>query len=287
MNSTYKEDFDILRSKYTLNEQRKYIQAMIDRGIFITAVDEPWYVNAVREFVTIVTPCTANGIKKIRIGGANDGGYVMLDPGDGGIAYSLGVSSYSPWDLEMAERNFRVYQYDGSIDAEPDTHKNIFFNKYYVGSTGCENENCKTIKQIITENNHQDEKNIIAQIDIEGAEWDLFDAMDAQDILRFKQIVIEFHRVHTFEHTYKILRKINETHTPVHIHYNNVSTPNLILPDAFLYNGHHMEITYARTKDYTFSPCTDYFPTPLDMPNLPDRPDIPIGYFDLLRDFPL
>jgi hypothetical protein len=47
-----------------------------------------------------------------------------------------------------------------------------------------------------------------------------------------------------------------------------------------------LEITYARNEDYTFTPCNNYFPTPIDAPNVQDKPDVPIGFFDmLLADF--
>lgn len=45
------------------------------------------------------------------------------------IAVSLGVSNYSPWDLEMANMGYKVLQYDGSIDKGPYSHSNILFLK--------------------------------------------------------------------------------------------------------------------------------------------------------------
>lgn len=57
----------------------------------------------------------------------------MLEPGYGGIAYSLGISTDSPWDLEMAERGYKIYQYDGTIDHGPYEHPNIFFHKFNIG----------------------------------------------------------------------------------------------------------------------------------------------------------
>ena len=66
-----------------------------------------------------------------RVGGENDGGYVMAKPNpeNNATAISLGVSSYSPWDLEMANMGYKVLQYDGSINKGPYNHPNITFYK--------------------------------------------------------------------------------------------------------------------------------------------------------------
>ncbi len=44
-------------------------------------------------------------------------------------ALSLGVSDSSPWDLEMAQRGFKVIEYDASIEKCPYSHENIIFHK--------------------------------------------------------------------------------------------------------------------------------------------------------------
>ena len=134
--------------------------------------------NKALAFLREVTPQSVVNVPKTRIGGSRDGGYVMLEPGQGGVAYSFGVSIYAPWDIEMAcTRNFSVYQYDGTIDKEPDVHPNIFFHKFNIDSRPVPPDNCKNLAQIFHDLNHHEENNIILQIDIEGAEWDFFEAL--------------------------------------------------------------------------------------------------------------
>lgn len=74
------------------------------------------YLEAVetnyQKLLRLLSPYDVAGQTKLRIGPAHDGGYVMLDPGRDGIAYSFGISDYSPWDLEMANRGFKVYSID-------------------------------------------------------------------------------------------------------------------------------------------------------------------------------
>ena len=52
----------------------------------------------------VLEPRRAIGFEKIRIGGPNDGGYVMIDHfSDVAAAYSLGVGPDVSWDVDIAE----------------------------------------------------------------------------------------------------------------------------------------------------------------------------------------
>jgi hypothetical protein len=220
----------------------------------------------------------------VRVGGEFDGGYVMADPGCEGIAYSFGVSDYSPWDLAMAKKGFRVFQYDGTIEREPDKHPNIFFNKCNVSAAPSAEAPGKTLREILRENRHQDERDIILQMDIEGSEWAFFETATREDMLRFKQILVEFHDTGVWIHRYAVLLKILETHIPIHAHYNNAANAVHLAGQGMLYGDKLLEVSYIRADGLTARPCSEYYPTALDSPNLPKRPEIPIGYFDLLLE---
>lgn len=276
------------RELQTLTAQRRYLDAITAPPFNALPPMTPrsnadaCVVDAVKTLFGLIRPRTARGVDKIRVGGPGDGGYVMLDPGEGGIAYSFGVSTVSPWDLDMARRNFRVFQYDGSVDAPPDEHPNIFFHKYYIGgNSAAMPSDWKTLHDVLRDHHHEDEHDIILQMDIEGGEWEFFNAATAGDLLRFKQIIVEFHKEIPDENTLAVLRAIRETHTPIHVHCNNVDAPTYIPPLRCFYSG-VFEVSYARTADFRFEPCHSYFPTPLDSPNAPEKPEIPLGYFDLI-----
>ena len=54
---------------------------------------------------------------KIRLGRNFDGGYVLLDDfADVGAALSLGINDDASWDLDIAQRNIPVQQFDHTID---------------------------------------------------------------------------------------------------------------------------------------------------------------------------
>ncbi|WP_153712137.1 FkbM family methyltransferase [Eikenella corrodens] len=236
---------------------------------------------AIGELLEILRPYDCIGIDKIRTGSKNDGGYVMLNPNSlEKVAYSFGVSTESPWDLEMAEKGLKVYQYDGTIDSPPDIHPNLFFHKKNISSPSNSTELTKNIGQIFNDLNHHHEQNIILQIDIEGAEWSFFEEIREDEILKFSQIIIEWHDLTPLNpkfHRYlDILRKVSKTHIPIHVHMNNYGLERntrvgmLFYADAF-------EVSYVRKKDYEFKPSLGFYPTSLDTPCNPRWPDIPIG----------
>jgi hypothetical protein len=251
----------------------------------------------------LLEPKNITGGKKVRIGGRRDGGYVMLEPKEypdnSGIAYSFGVSDYSPWDLQMAERGYHVYQYDGTIEKAPDEHPLLEFNRYNISGSDVPGPNEKTVGQIIREHNHKNE-NIILQMDIEGAEWDVLGQIAEEDILCFEQIIVEFHylviRGASFAKQVRVLERLNQTHQVIHIHGNNHSCAIPVVL-ANEYNSFSrdlcffptaLEVSYVRKIDpvtkkavFHFTPSFERYPYFLDMPNKQGMPDIYIGRFNI------
>ncbi|MDR2666722.1 MAG: FkbM family methyltransferase, partial [Holosporales bacterium] len=155
----------------------------------------------VKSMLRFIKPMKAVGENKVRMGWDKDGGYVMLDPGspaDGGIVYSFGVSSYDPWSSDMAHRGFSVYQYDGTIESPPETGHNMYFFKYNITGDIVPQPGHKNIKTIFSDLGHDKNNDIILNVDIEGAEWDFFKNISTLEILKFRQIIVEFHKCMIF-----------------------------------------------------------------------------------------
>jgi hypothetical protein len=260
----------------------KFLQMRNSSRVICNFSDEA-YANAEEMYETL-KPMTAVGYKKIRLGAKNDGGYIFLDAfsEEEGIAYSFGISSYDPFSLDMVERGYDVWQYDGTIDIPPYNHPRIHFNRFNISGDENPQQNERSLRQIIKENGHQGATKIILQCDIEGYEWPMLEMAQTEDIKKFAQISLEIHCLQAtgneWQRQVRILRKLNETHQLIHIHANNHGCGTVLknfryLPDAF-------EVSYVRKDFCQFVECREEFPTTLDAPCNPDLPDIFIGSFN-------
>ncbi|WP_240329076.1 FkbM family methyltransferase [Helicobacter suis] len=184
----------------------------------------------------------------------------------------------------MAQKGYLVLQYDGSIEKSPDLHKNIIFHKKFVGTKN----DSKTIslEQILQDYNLDVNAHNILQMDIEGAEWDIFEKLDFVLLEKyFAQIIVEFHSIDPrnrfqSERYLAILEKFNKAFQSIHLHVNTVSS-YYYTGNTFL--GNLIEVSYARKdllpKDFSLrSVCGDI--EGLDYPNDPNG-----QYFNISIDF--
>ena len=220
---------------------------------------------------------------KRRVGGPNDGGYVMLNDLDRiGVCYSLGIGLEVSWDLEMAERGALVYQYDNTVDGPPVSHPNFRYFKIGITHDGSLAPAKKRLDTLLHENGHIERDDMILKMDIEADEWDCLDQIHEWYFTRFQQMVIEFHGVRLLddrgfrERAHRIFTKIDQTHCAIHVHANNFA-------DMFIVKGipiaDVIELTFIKRDGYSFVPCYQQFPEHLDAPNDPARVDLILGSF--------
>lgn len=163
------------------------------------------------------------------------------------IAISLGVSPYSPWDLEMANLGYKVLQYDASIEVAPYKHENITFFKKFVGVEN--SDDTLSLQNVITQNALNTDAFNILQCDIEDCEWDILEHIDLSLVAKyFPQVLFEFHNCNPESDALsaprlKILSKIREFYTPIFTHYNNYAPAYFAGGDIFC---DVIEITYIR-----------------------------------------
>jgi len=238
------------------------------------------------QIIDLLSPMDVRDGKFVRLGKDGDGGYIMLDEFQqtkAEAAYSFGIFDDVSWDEAIAGYGIDVFMYDHTIERLP--KENPRFHFFKTGVTGFEGgENLKTLEELIAANHHQESRNMILKMDVEGHEWDVFRQLPSSNINQFRQIVLEFHQLTPFgsESSYnrivEVLGKINQTHQAVHIHGNNWSVPvwigGLVLPDF-------LEVTYVRRADFKarLVPGTRQFPTDLDLPAFSGWPDIYFGDF--------
>ena len=141
----------------------------------------------------LLKPKSILGKTKVRIGNHQDGGYILLNDFENiKIAYSFGINNDVTFDKDLADKNIDIFMYDHTIKRLPYENKRFHWKK--IGLTDkIGKENMKTLSELIKENRHTDEKNMILKIDIEGEEWNIFNNISIEILTQFKYILAEFH----------------------------------------------------------------------------------------------
>ena len=177
--------------------------------------------------VKMLTPVD-NGFELIRIGSKADGGYLLPDDLIGVThCFSAGVADKYDFEQEIFDRyNILSTMYDGSILRPIGLSEKFVFHNKFVGASTC--QNYISIYDILNLDLKKFNSDLIAQIDIEGGEYELLTAISEKELERFRIIVVEFHNIDRwtkkdyYDKIVKpIFKKMNQTYTLVHSHENN------------------------------------------------------------------
>ena len=175
----------------------------------------------------LLCPKEVIGKKKVLLGEPYDAGYVLLDDLlDIKIAYSFGISTLISFDKALADKGIDVYMYDHTIKKLPYENAKFHWKKIGITSESKKNPNLKTLIDLMKENRHLGEKNMILKIDVEGSEWLIFQEITPNILNQFKYIIMELHfkKINeNFDLYLECLKKINENHQIFHIHCCNCS----------------------------------------------------------------
>lgn len=231
---------------------------------------------------SLLEPWRARGVGKVRVGDEHDGGYVMLDDSQGlAGAISIGIGNDDAWDRAMQARGLRVAQYDHTITAPPRQAEGLAWQPLGIGAADV--NNLRTLGSLIALAGLPEQGDLVAKIDVEAAEWKALAAgPEAAPLDRFRQIVVELHWFERVTDTAwseaaeAALRHLARNHAVVHVHANNWGGMALIGGIPF---PRVVEVTWARRDAYALERETGFFPTPLDAPCDPSRPDLFLGTF--------
>ena len=134
------------------------------------------------------------GYNKIRIGSKADGGYIFLnDLKNIKIAYSFGIASEISFEKELADKNIDIFMYDHTINNLPFGNSKFHWKKIGLCGKNISQNNMNTLPELIKENGHSKEENMILKIDIESYEWEVLQDLPINIMKQFKYIVGEFH----------------------------------------------------------------------------------------------
>jgi hypothetical protein len=255
--------------------------------------------DAARQLANVLVPYSAN-YTLIRVGPDKDGGYVLPEVfcTTATELYSFGIGNDVSFEMDFATRfpTAKQFLFDHTIEGLPEKHPNFKFIQSGLGTDFTETTN--TIAGHVASQWHEPKThNRILKIDIEWNEWDTLAATPVEVLRMFDVILCEFHIApirydvtgmspYFSEYHARIgkevtdrllswyaatLKKVQISHTIVHMHANN-SLP------AESYDGikipQLLEVTFVCNDLATFKPYSGTFPTALDAPNKPYKPDV-------------
>ena len=176
----------------------------------------------------LLCPKEVIGKKKVLVGEPYDAGYVLLDDLlDIKIAYSFGIGYTISFDKALADKGIDVYMYDHTIQKLPYENPKFHWKKIGITSESKKNFNMKTLIDLMKENGHLEEKNMILKIDVEGSEWEVFQELTPDIFNQFKYITMELHfsKINeNFDLYLECLKKLMKDHQIFHIHCCNCDT---------------------------------------------------------------
>jgi hypothetical protein len=210
----------------------------------------------------------------IRVGGDNDGGYLIPDDLEGIAAcFSPGVDVTATFEKDLLSRGIRSHLADATVDGPPEGLEVASFTKKHLG--GLYTDQIMTLDSWMSDH-HAFMDNYILQMDIEGAEYETILAADRNALNRFRIIAIEIHNAQHWFHpiafglVQTFFAKLLEDFHVVHIHPNNncpfIQYDEVFFPSVF-------EVTLLRKDRAEPEGFVDSFPHPLDQPNVTNKPD--------------
>lgn len=260
------------------------LETVADAGITVRNIMEPMVIYApekeeyFKRFKELCRVKASEEYELARIGGQNDGGYVMLDDfKQGDIAYSFGIGDNIVWDKDMADRGAKVYCYDPTVKELPEEYEGLEFYRIGIASDDAVKNRMLSLETILKNNGHEDCKNMILKMDVEGAEWDFLESTSSETLSKFSQMTFEMHDVTNLlrqENVIGILQKIRKTHEPVWVHANNVGgvecADGVEIPPL-------LEITFASKQRYGLRDTRYSCPIDLDKPNVDMYMDVELN----------
>lgn len=253
----------------------KLIEALLSSNRKISAASSR---EEILDFIKILRP-SQTGFELVRIGGEGDGGYLVPNDFEGiGFCFSPGVSEIATFEEQLAnDYSIKSFMADASVENPPIKGDFFDFEKKFLGTQNS-GEYMRLETWVADKDVEIRDADLILQMDIEGAEYDVLIDTSSDILKRFRIIVIEFHSLDmifdraALRFLRAIMEKITNYFAIAHIHPNNYKSPvcnqGVEVPKA-------LEITFFRKDRIKKSQDSMLiFPHPLDHPNLPNSPDV-------------
>ncbi len=229
--------------------------------------------QARRELFDALRPVTLSNCALERIGGKNDGAYLMcgnlLERVEAG--YSYGIGGHDKWGCEISQRiDDPVHQYDCFNTDRPwcATGETVFHDE-------CVGDTAETIAGRVFDSvsnqlarNGDAAKRLVMKMDVEGAEWESLLAMSSEALARIDQLSVEFHWSEdpgigwaNNPRYLEAVQHLKQTFEVAHIHFNNKACVGNLEP----FPAHAFEVLFLNKALAVVDPALQpVLPNPLD-----------------------
>jgi hypothetical protein len=228
-------------------------------------------------FLEELRPVALKNCNLKRLGGANDGGYLLCDNLSEGIksAYSYGVGEWDNFGCDISKRySVPVHQYDCFDPARPTCPGGTFvFHDECIGpriELDKQKRIFDTLKSQISRN-QDDRKRLIVKMDIEGAEWKSLLATPDDVLDQIDQMPMELHIWDGLKKRHvEAIRKLKEKFYVVNLHFNN----NACVPNLEPIPSWAFQVLLVNKRLGELDPSAPV-PAPVSPLNAPDNPSKP------------
>jgi hypothetical protein len=234
-----------------------------------------WRTRQIREALyAAFTPVHLTNCTLQRFGNANDGGYVMcanlMSAAQSG--YSYGIAGEDAWGCDVtAQTGIPIHQYD-CFDPRPPVCPGglTMFHVECVGPEPAtiEDRPFDSMVNHIAANGDSG-KRLIVKMDVEGSEWRSLAAAPDHVLEAIDQLAVEFHRLDE-PHYLETAARLNQFFVAANLHQNN----HECRPGYDPFPGPVFEVLFVNKRIAVADVAVRAtFPSPLDAPNAPGRPD--------------
>ena len=248
---------------------------------FLKGISAKRNSSDIKKLISSLRPKRTNK-KLIRLGGESDGGYLLPDDLiDLTACFSAGVGEISTFEYDCAKLGMEIFMADASVDAPTINDSRFNFKKKFIGDKDF--ADYITIEEWIKESKVDSTKDLLLQMDIEGAEFEVLNSVSSSTLKKFRILIIEFHQLQLlwdkdfYKKANSAFKNILKHHTCVHIHPNNCCGLRII-------NGIEIpvvaEFTFIRKDRIEIYGNATEFPHQLDRNNV-ENPELflpPIWY---------
>ena len=262
-----------------MSDNDEFVSRLSNTENIVSIIDLDFVMES-QQLISLLSPVkTKNDL--MRIGGAHDGGYIIVEGWQPPLrAISIGIGNEYSTELQLLEFGFEIIAADGSVSNPFPATRDFQYTNAHIGGGTFENVSNVSFDMFLSRHGWNCNVEII-KIDIEGMEYELL-TNHISEICKSRQIIVEFHGLELLGSTefrmkiINLLRVINKTHKPVHVHGNN-GGPGIKLAGGELPTL--LEVTFLRNGDCLNERNYGPFPSNLDYPNIDSRPDIDLNVF--------